>query len=348
LAEWQGRSGKDLLLSFVLGVEVECRLGEAVNPEHYNRGWHSTSTLGHFGSAVGAAKLLNGDVEKIVHAIGIAGTQSCGLRQVFGTMSKPLHPGKAAMNGLMAAILASKGFTSSREMLGGEKGFTSVLCQQFDSRPLLDQLGQTWKVDEIIFKRHASCYRTHGVIECMLALRQSLLPHLDVIESIDLSVPPLAWDMAGILQPQTGLEGKFSQPFCAAIALLEGKAMDRQFIDEKLLNHKILELIAKSNIVVDEKLSSTEAVVKVTLKDGMAYSDRKDTEKIHPPEGQVLDELQEKFYAMISSMNPEFKGDPLFDLIMNLDRVGNIKELVKSCPSFRHDQIERKRQGSGR
>jgi len=331
LAEWQKKSGREFILAFVLGVDLECRLGEAVNPQHYDHGWHSTSTLGHFGAAVGASKLLNSDTDKIVHAIGIAGTLASGVRQVFGTMCKPLHPGKAAMNGLLAAVLSGQGFTSSREMIGGEKGFTSVLCDKFDPEALTFEMGQKWKVDEITFKKHASCYRTHAVIECMLSLRQQLPLSPEKIASIHCRIPPIALDHAGIIVPKNGLEGKFSQSYCAAVTFFEGKAMDQQFTDEKVASPVIRGLMEKTKVEVDNHLSPAEAAVKIVLHDGNSYIEQKNIEKIHPPEDKVFTDLREKFQGLISPLITDEKSKNLLDAIMNLEAVKEVTRLVKLC-----------------
>jgi 2-methylcitrate dehydratase PrpD len=331
LGEWQRKSGEELILAFALGVDLECRLGEAVNPQHYDHGWHSTSTLGHFGSAVGAAKLLNLDSDRIVHAIGIAGTLASGVRQVFGTMCKPLHPGKAATDGLLAAILAEKGFTSSKEMLGGEKGFTSVLCERFDPETLMYRLGQEWKVDEILFKRHASCYRTHATIECMLSLRHRLSLSPEKVASIHCKIPPIALDHAGIIEPKDGLEGKFSQPFCAAVTLVEGKAMDQQFTDDKVANPITVELMGKTKVTVDNNLGPSETVLEIVLKDGTILSERKDAEKIQIPKERLLADLKEKFQALIAEPIGKKKGETIFDSIMNFEAIRDIGDLVKLC-----------------
>jgi len=327
LSEWRKKSGKDFLLAFILGVEIECRLGETVNPEHYDRGWHSTSTLGHFGSAVGASKLLRLNSERTIHAIGIAGTQACGLRQVFGTMCKPLHAGKAAENGLMAAILAEKGFTSSKEMIGGEKGFTSVLSGKFDPFPLTHRLGETWKVEEIIFKRHASCYRTHAVIECCLALRPQVIAQLEKIDSLRLRIPPLAWDMAGILFPRNGLEGKFSQPFCAAVALLEGKAMDGQFTPKQLGNPLLQDLLKKAKVAIDAKLTTTEAAVDICLQDGMVVCEQIDTEKVRLGDEEILPALKEKFQNLVA-LGGLAESQGIIGSIFDLERLPDMEEFT--------------------
>ena len=332
LGEWQKKSGKEFILAFVLGVDLECRMGDAVNPQHYDHGWHSTSTLGHFGAAVGASKLLNLDTDKIVHAIGIAGTLASGVRQVFGTMCKPLHPGKAAMNGLLAAVLAGQGFTSSREMLGGEKSFTSVLCSnKFDLEALTFEIGQKWKVDEIIFKKYASCYRTHAVIECILSLRQQQRLNPEEIASIHCRIPPIALNHAGIIIPKTGLEGKFSQPYCAAIACMEGEAMDQQFTDEKVGSPVICGLIEKTKLEVDNHLGPAEAVVKIQLLNGNSYVERKDLEKIFTTEDEVFTNLKEKFQRLVSPIITDEESNDLLVTIMNLDAVKDVTALTKLC-----------------
>lgn len=335
LSEWKDVGGKDFICAFVLGVEVECRLGEAVNPNHYNRGWHSTSTLGHFGAAVGASKILGLDTTSVVHALGTAGTQAAGLRQVFGTMCKALHPGKAATNGLLAAILAEKGFTSSEAIIDGQKGFTSVLSDEYDPNALVHNLGQDWKVDQIIFKRHASCYRTHAVIECTLALRKRLGDGIDRIRSIHCKVPPLAWDVAGILMPENALEAKFSQPFCMAVALLTGQAVEAQFTRENVQNHLVKKLIEQTTVEVLPHLRSTEAAVEVILQDGTTVHEQVDTENMYPPEEGIPSELISKFRGLMPDSAAGEEVDTLIESIVALEGardMGRVAGLIPCNP----------------
>jgi 2-methylcitrate dehydratase PrpD len=334
-SELRGADGKSFICAYAVGVEAECRIGEAVNPEHYDRGWHSTATLGHFGAAAGAAKILGLDKPSITNALGVAGTQASGLRQVFGTMCKPFHGGKAAADGLFAAVLAERGFTSSGDMIGGEKGFAAVLSDTYNPDGIFGIPGGRWHVDDIIFKRHASCYRTHAVIECALALRNRLDAGPDNIAKIELircTVHPLAWDMAGILKPENILEAKFCQPFCTAIALVTGKATKAEFVDDYILNEDIVRLIDKTTVEISNRLTTTEANVEIVLENGAILSEQIDTETIEIPEADIASDLEAKFFSLLPPNITRQKAEHLFDTIMNLEEVSDIRKVVRLLP----------------
>lgn len=157
VAESKRLNGRDLLTAFILGFDVSIRIGLGLGSYHYERGWHSTSTSGIFGATAGVAKLLRLDADQIINAFGICGTQSSGLRQVFGTMSKPFNAGKPSMNGVMSAFLAEKGFTSSREMIEGELGLLDVLTENPDEEVVLKGLGSKYYLSEVSFKPYPSC-----------------------------------------------------------------------------------------------------------------------------------------------------------------------------------------------
>lgn len=332
-SEFRGADGKAFICAYAIGVETECRVGEAVNPEHYDRGWHSTATLGHFGAAAGAAKIFGLDKPSITNALGISGTQASGLRQVFGTMCKPFHGGKAAANGLFATVLAERGFTSSGAMIGGQKGFTSVLSGTYNPDAISGLPGGRWHVDDIIFKRHASCYRTHAAIECALALRKRMDAEPDEISSIRCTVHPLAWDMAGILKPENALEAKFCQPFCIAIALVAGKATKTEFVDESVLSPDIIGLIEKTTVEISDRLTTTEANVEVVFDNGAILSEQIDTETIDIPEADIASGLEEKFFSLMPKDATRRKTERLIETIMNLEDVSDIRQVVGSLPA---------------
>ena len=332
-SEFKRVGGIAFISAFVVGVEIECRIGEAVNPEHYDRGWHSTATLGHFGAAGGAAKIMGLETSPIVNTLGIAGTQAAGVRQVFGTMCKPFHAGKAASNGLLAAVLAGQGFTGSGDIIGGEKGFTSVLSDKYNPGAIIDSLGRDWNADQIIFKQHASCYRTHAVIECAISLRNRLKSKPNGIRSIHCKIPPLAWDMAGILSPSNPLEAKFSQPFCVAVALVTGKATKIEFTDEYLRDQEITALIQKTTVAISHRLESTAAALEIVLDDGTALSEQLDTEKLDIPEEKISSDLKEKFLSLMPPAATQKQTEYLVNAVMNLDDISDIRDVVRLIPT---------------
>jgi 2-methylcitrate dehydratase PrpD len=232
----------------------------------------------------------------------------------------------------MAAVLAEKGFTSSEDIIAGPNGFGSVMSDKFDPTPLTSGLGDSWAVDEIIIKRHASCYRTHAVIECGLALRESVLSHVDQIAFVKCLIPPLAWDMAHILDPQNGLEAKFSQPFCTAVALVEGLATNQVFSLGKIKNPLIAGLIKKTTVEVDPALETTEAKVEIALKSGRSFCQQKDTEKLGLTPQQIKSALEVKFTSLLKGHAPDGDIQALIKSVLELESAENIDLMIAELP----------------
>ena len=222
LAEHQTVGGKDFLHAFLLGVETECRIGLSVFPHHYDAGWHITATAGVFGAAAAAGRLLKLNEQQMVWALGTAATHACGIRETFGTMAKPLHPGIAARNGLMAALLAKKNVTSAEQGIEGRRGFAAILSTQFNPAAIIEGLGKTWEISSNSYKPYACGVVIHPAIDGCIQLRNEHKLKLDDIARIDLKVHPLVLELTGRREPKSGLEGKFSiYHSCAAAILLD-------------------------------------------------------------------------------------------------------------------------------
>ena len=217
VAESVGATGKDALTAFIAGYEAACMVGSLVNPSHYARGFHATGTVGAIGAAVSAGLLLQLDEEKIVSAIGLAATQSAGLKAMFGSMAKPFHAGKAAANGVLSAKLAARGFIAQPYALEDVQGF---ICTQ-SSEPVrpLPAVAPGTEIVNTLFKYHAACYCTHSTLDCLNHLRQKHALTPDDVASIDIHIAPIHLKTANIVDPESGLESKFSVPHAAALAL---------------------------------------------------------------------------------------------------------------------------------
>jgi 2-methylcitrate dehydratase PrpD len=268
LSEYRPISGEELLHAFILGVEVECRIGNAVYPSHYNIGWHITSTTGVFGAAAAAGKLLALSEEQLVWALGIAATQACGLREMFGSMCKPLHPGLAARNGLYAALLAGKDFTSTREGIEGRRGFANVLATERDFDEITDGLGETWELLENTYKPFACGIVIHPVIDGCIQLRREQGLTSDAISRVELRVHPLVLELTGKTHPQSGLEGKFSVYHSAAVALIDGAGGEPQYSDDRVRDPQVIDLRDRIKAAVDPTLKEDAATIRITQKDG--------------------------------------------------------------------------------
>lgn len=268
LAQTLNRSGADLLRAIVIGHEVESRVGEMVGPSHYLHGFHATGTVGTLGAAAACASLLELDATRTAHALGLAATQAAGLKCMFGTMAKPLHAGKAAMNGLMAAQLAARGFTANPSAIECEQGFARTLSPW--SRPLaLIKPQDAFAVESTLFKYHAACYLTHSSIEAIRQLRAQHGVGLDDMESIAITVAINHRGVCDIAEPQTGLELKFSLQQLAALAL-DGAATARLALYTDAMAHDERYAQARRRVhlsFVDAEDRNTAHVV-LTTRDG--------------------------------------------------------------------------------
>jgi len=268
LAEWRQLSGEDVVHAFVLGVEAECRVALSVFPEHYVRGWHITGTAGVFGAAAAAGKLLKLDEQQMTWALGIAATQSAGLREMFGSMCKSLHPGHAAHDGLAAALLAAQNFTSSTRAIEAPRGWAHVLSTKFDPTIITEKLGERFELMSNMYKPFACGLVVHAVIDGCITLRNEhkLDPHM--IQSVELSVCPIVMELTANADPQTGLEGKFSVFHAAAAAIVFGAGGEPQFSDASVRDPRVVAVRRRVTVTPEPKLRKTEARVSIRLKDG--------------------------------------------------------------------------------
>jgi len=261
-------SGQAFIDALIVGVEVECRIGNAVYPAHYDRGWHITGTAGVFGAAAACGKLLGLSAPQMVWALGLAATQPVGLREMFGSMTKSFHPGRAAQNGLTAALLAARNFTSADTGIEGKSGWANVLSTTRDYGQITDQLGARYELSLNTYKPFACGIVMHPTIDACLQLRQAHALQADQIERIDLRVHPLVLELTGKKTPQTGLEAKFSIYFAAAIAIIAGAAGVHEFSDANARNPALVALRDRVQATVDPAIKEDQVRVAMTLKDG--------------------------------------------------------------------------------
>jgi len=268
LAETQPVTGHDFLHALVLGAEVECRIGNAVYPAHYDRGWHITGTAGVFGAAAAAGRLLGLSEQQMRWALGLAAVQPVGLREMFGSMTKSFHPGRAAQNGLTAALLAKENFTSSDAAIEARAGWAHVLSTACDFDQITRGLGEHYEILLNTYKPFACGVVLHPSIDACLQLREAHRLTPEAIERIDLSVHPLVLELTGKRAPRTGLEGKFSVYFAVSVAIAAGAAGVRQFTDEWVQRPDVVALRDRVVATVDPSIGETQARAVITLKDG--------------------------------------------------------------------------------
>ena len=331
IGEYNNISGRDLITSIILGYEVEIRIGCAINPSHY-RFWHTTGTCGTFGAAAAVGKILGLDCEKMIHALGIAGTQAAGLVEVFGTMSKSLNPGRAARDGVLSALLAQKGFTSSDLILEADKGYCRATAEEYDFDKITENLGNGFELTNNIFKLHASCGHTHGAIDAVLNLTKKNDVKLDGIDEIIVETYPSAVELVGKnFEPKTASEGKFSLPYCLATALIFRKVGIAEFTKERLKDSRILELSRRVKVTVNpEYVNARLGCAKVTLRtvDGEEFSNRVDVPKGYPKNPLTKVELENKFRNLASSVLPSGQIEKIILTLRNLDKLDNVKVLI--------------------
>jgi 2-methylcitrate dehydratase PrpD len=336
VAESKKLSGKDLLTAFILGFEAEARVGMATGLTHYDRGWHSTATIGHFGAAAGVGKLLNLTPAQMVNALGMAGTQAAGIRQMFGTMCKPFHPGKAGMNGVIAAYLAAKGFTSTPDVIEGKGGFLEIYSDNPQPEKILAGIGEGYQILATGFKLHASCRGTHATIDGMKIIREEMgKVNSEDIEEIQLEVPKITFQAAAKQEPRTGLEGKFSIYYCAALALLEGVASEDKFTNEKVNDPQLVALREKVKTNLNENLGVFEAKITVKMKDGKTYHRHILAPKGEPENPANFAELEDKFKSLAALVIPGENTEQLVEKIKHLENVTDVKEIVALCHPVR-------------
>jgi len=275
-AEQAGQSGAALLDAYVVGFELEGRLGRVMNPRHYQRGWHCTATLGTIGAAAAASRLFALNTLQTGHALAIAASEASGLKENFGTMVKPLHAGLAARNGVLAALLAKAGMVASAAAIEGPQGFLVAMDSEL---PTLEHatadLGERWEILDtgITIKLYPSCAGTHPTLDALLDLKRRAGFSSEDVEAIEVGVDPIVPTILLYDRPSSGLEGKFSMPFCTAAAVVRGSVGLETFEAALIGDPAILAMQERVTMRVDPSLDAsapalTQARVTVRLRDG--------------------------------------------------------------------------------
>lgn len=331
LAEYRPIDGKDFLNALILGVETECRIGNAVYPDHYDRGWHITGTAGVFGAAAGAGKLLGLSEQQMTWALGLAASQPVGLRESFGSMNKSFNPGRAASNGLFAAILASKNFTSSDRMIEAKRGWANTISTKQDYSEITEGLGERYEAALNTYKPFACGIVMHPAIDAAIQLRNQYHITADQIECINLRVNPLVLELTGKKAPQEGLEGKFSIYHAVAVAIVEGAGGEKQFSDQAVRNPTIVALREKVVPVVDATIKPEQVDMRVTLKDGRELN-KYIEHAIGSLEVPMTDpDLEAKFADLAEGILTMQQIHELIDLCRGVEKLSSAAEIAKAA-----------------
>lgn len=331
LAERRPVSGAEFLHAFILGVEVECRIGNAVYPAHYDIGWHITGTAGVFGAAAASGKLLGLNEQQMTWALGIAATQSSGLREMFGTMCKSFHPGRAAQNGLTSALLASKNFTSSERGIEAPRGFANVLSTERNYAAITEGLGKTFEVGLNTYKPFACGIVIHPTIDACIQLRREHGLKAQDIERIQVRVHPLVLELTGKKTPQFGLEGKFSVYHCAAVAIIHGAAGEKEYSDACVQDPAVIALRDRVEAAADRGVPEDAAHVTVTLKSGKVLTKHVE-HAIGSLEHPMSDaDLESKLRGLADGILPTAQTDALIRTCWKIAELKDAAELARAA-----------------
>ncbi len=327
LAERERVSGENFLLAFVAGVEVASRVANAVYFAH-NLHWYVTGTAGVFGSAASCCKLLFLNDISITRALGIAGTQSAGTREQAGTMAKCFVHGRAAQNGLLAALLAAQAFTSADTVLEGEHGFINVLAPERDEAALTAGLGTTWELALNTYKPYACGVVAHPAIEACVVLRNQHKLAPDQIESVELEVHPRALELTGIKEPPTGLKSKWSVYHSAAVALVDGVAGEHQYGDERVFDPVVSALRQRVSARANAGFKDVEARATVRLKSGQTHTHHVEC-VIGSTERPMSDaDLEAKTRMMADGVLPAAQVERLIECCWGVDALDDVRFLI--------------------
>ena len=336
LGECDHRSGQDVLAAYLVGVEIETKISEAIHPRHYQQGFHSTATCGPFGACAGAANLLGFDVETTLRALGIAASQSAGLRENFGTMVKPLHAGRASESGVVAAQLAALGYTASPVILEAERGFFQAAGGGYEASMIEEKLGNPWTFVSpgVSIKPHPCGSLTHPAMGLVLDLihQHDIRPEQVVRVSVGTNK-----NMPHALihhRPVNSLQAKFSMEFCVAILLLKRKAGLAEFTDEVVNRSDVQALIQKVDFGVDAEAEAAgyekmTTLIDIELKSREVVSGRADFAKGSPVNPMSDQELSDKFRECASWGGvPDNRQGKALELIWRLDELEDISEII--------------------
>ncbi len=331
LSEHQEVTGRDFLHAIVLGIEAECRIGNAVYPAHYDLGWHITGTTGVFGAAAASGKLLGLSEQQMTWALGLAAVQPVGLREMFGTMTKSFHPGRAAQNGLTAAFLAKRNYTSSDHGIEAKSGWANVLSPQRNFAEITENLGQSYQVSLNTYKPFACGIVIHPTIDGCIQLRNQYGLKAEQIERIELKIHPLVLELTGKKTPHVGLEGKFSVYHAAAVAIVEGAAGEQQFSDRAVRDPVIVALRDRVAAAADPAVKEDQARITIFLKDG-----RRLEKFVEHAVGSVTNpmsdkDLEAKFAGQAEGILPSAQARRVMDLCRDIEALPNAAALAEAA-----------------
>jgi len=337
LGELGDCSGLEVLNAYQIAVEVETKIAEAINPRHYDEGFHSTATIGAIGAAAGAARLLGLNAEQAQRALGIGASQSAGLRENFGTMTKPFHPGRSAESGVVAAEFAKLGWTSTPIVLEAGRGFFQAAGGGYDARAIEGKLGNPWTFafPGVSIKPHPSGSLTHPGMGLMLELIRKHDIRPQQVARVKVGTNRHMPNALIHHRPQNELQAKFSMEFCMAILLLERKAGLAEFTDAVVNRPDVRRMIERIEFGVHPEAEAAgyekmTTIIEIELTDGRRIAGRADFGKGSPANPMTDDELAAKFRECAAwGKLPGKSADKVVDKVFNLEKLKKVRELTK-------------------
>ncbi len=329
-------SGAATMLAYHLGVEIECKIAEAINPRHYQAGFHATGTCGTFAAAAASAKLLGLSIEATARALSIAGSQSAGLRENFGTMTKPFHAGRASESGVTAAQFASYGWTATDQILEAPRGFFNAAGGGYDSESIFGVLGLPWTMETpgVSIKPHPSGSLTHpGMTEMLRMIKLHKIQAKDVVR-VRIGTNHNMPNALIHHNPVNELQAKFSMEFCMAILLIEGRAGLGEFTDEVVNRSDVKEMIKKVDFVVDADAEAAgyhlmTTLIDIELSDGQKLSGRADFGKGSPANPMSYEDVANKFLENADYARfPEKQAQEVVALVRDFEKLPSINTLM--------------------
>ena len=328
LAERRPLAGADFLHAFVLGVEAECRIANAIYLGH-NVNWYITGTAGVLGAAAAAGRALGLDEQRMTWALGIAATQAAGLREMAGTLCKSFVHGRAAQNGMLAAFLAAKGFTSSERAIEAPRGFAHVLAPEHRLEEITDGLGERYEIALNTYKPYACGVVCHPAIDGCIRLREAHSLKPEAVASVTLRVHPLALTLTGIREPQGGLESKWSLFHSAAVAICDGAAGERQYTDERVRDPAVKRVRERVSAEADASLREDEARVAIALTDGRVLAEHVERATGSAENPMTDRDLEAKFRALADGALPEAQVEALLGRCWAVAELEDVAELAR-------------------
>jgi 2-methylcitrate dehydratase PrpD len=331
LAQHRPVTGAEFLNAMILGVETECRIGNAVYPSHYDMGWHITGSCGVFGSAAACGRLLRLSEQQMVWALGIAASQPVGLKVQFGSMTKSFHPGRAAQNGLTAALMAQQNFTSDNAALEGKDGWAQTVSRQVRWEEVTGGLGSRWEAALNTYKPFACGIVTHPAIDAAIQLHDQDGMNADQIAAIELRANPLVLSLTGKTAPATGLEGKFSIYHCIAVGLMFGAAGEKQFQDKIVQDPAVIALRKLVSVKTDPAVSTAQCDLIVRLKDGRVLSRHIETAigSLEKPMSDTA--LEAKFLDLSETILPRAQAQGLMEQCWKIEQQPDAGALARAA-----------------